>query len=92
MQVEPTKRWWFYFVTPAVTVILTLVIIELGLGIFHPIPFSIEKNMYFEPDSFTGYRLKPNSIGYFQQRIPARVNKNGHRDELVSVEKADGWS
>ena len=75
---------------PMVSAILTLVIIELGFVIFHPIPFSIEKNMYFEPDPFTGYRLKPNSTGYFQQRIPARVNKNGHRDELVSVEKPDG--
>jgi hypothetical protein len=70
--------------------ILTLVIIELGFVIFHPIPFSIEKNMYFEPDPFTGYKLKPNSVGYFQQQIPAQTNKNGHRDELVSVEKTDG--
>jgi hypothetical protein len=48
--------------------------------------------MYFEPDPFTGYRLKPGSTGYFQKQIPAQVNKNGHRNELVSVEKMAGIS
>ena len=90
MQPKHSSRRWFYVVTPMVSAILALVIIELGFLIFHPIPFSIEKNAYFEPDPFTGYRLKPNSIAYFQQRIPARINKYGHRDELVSVEKPDG--
>ena len=46
--------------------------------------------MYFESDPFTGYRLKPNSLGYFQEEIPARANNHGHRDKFVSVEKADG--
>jgi len=83
-------RRWFYFVTPVVSTTLTLLIIEFGFAIIHPIPFSVEKNMYFEPDPFTGYRLKANSIGFFQQRIPARVNKNGHRDEPVSIDKPPG--
>jgi hypothetical protein len=75
-----------------VSVILTVVIIEVGFNIFHPIPFSIENNMYFEADPFTGYRLRPNSIGYFQQAIPARVNENGHRDDAVLTERTEGVS
>ena len=90
MQPKHSPRRWFYFVTPMMSAILSLVILELGFVIFHPIPFSIERNMYFEPDPFTGYRLKPNSVGYFQHQITARTNQSGHRDEFVSVEKADG--
>jgi len=90
IQPKHSPRRWFYFVIPMMSAILTLVIAELAFVIFYPIPFSIEKNMYFEPDPYTGYRLKPNSVGYFQQQIPARTNQSGHRDEFVSVEKADG--
>jgi hypothetical protein len=73
---QKTQRWWFYFVIPVGSAILTVMIIELGFVIFHPIPFSIEKNMYFEADPFTGYRLKPNSMGYFQ---PLRVREADRR-------------
>ena len=90
MQPEHSPRCWFYSVILMLSIILTLVIVELGLVIIHPIPFSIEANMQFEKDPFTGYRLKPGSSSYFQQRIPARVNANRHRDDLVSIEKTDG--
>ena len=40
--------------------------------------------MYFEEDPLLGYRLKPNSIGYFQNGIPARANSNGHRDYEIN--------
>jgi len=90
MKQKKLPRWWFYFVIPVGSTILTIMFIELVFVIFHPIPFSIEKNMYFEADPFTGYKLKPNSMGYFQQLIPAQANKNGHRDELVLIKKTDG--
>ena len=46
--------------------------------------------MYYESDPFTGYRLKPDSTGYFQHQIPARANNHGHRDKSVPVEKTEG--
>ena len=39
--------------TPLVSVLLTIITIELALVTIRPIPFSIEANMYFEPDPFT---------------------------------------
>jgi len=69
---------------------LTLVAIELGLAIFHPTPFSIETNMYFEADPYTGYRLKPGGIGHYQMGIPAIANSHGHRDVEVPLEKPAG--
>ena len=87
----PTRppTWW-YVVVPLLSALLTVALIEAGLAIFHPIPFSIESNMYFEPDPFTGYRLKPNATGYFQRQIPARTNAHGHRGRPVAEEKPEG--
>ena len=83
-------RWWFYILTPIGAAVLTLAVIESCLAIFFPIPFVGEDNAYFEPDPFTGYMPKPNSMGSYSNGIPVRVNSNGHRDEFVSVEKAGG--
>lgn len=71
-------------------VVLTLGMVELGLAIFHPVPFSIETNMYFEADPFTGFRLKPGGVGHFQMGIPAIANSQGLRDVEVSVKKPPG--
>lgn len=75
---------------PVFSAVITLAVVELGLTLFHPIQFSMERNMYFEPDPFTGYKLKPNATGFFQQNISATANLNGHRDEYVPVNKPDG--
>lgn len=69
---------------------LTLGAVELGLAIFHPVPFSIESNMYFEADPSTGYRLQPGGIGHYQMNIPAVANSHGHRDVEVTLEKPPG--
>ena len=70
--------------------ILTIGAVELGLAIFHPVPYSIEANMYFEADPYTGYRLKPGGIGHFQMDIPAVANSHGHRDTEVTLKKPPG--
>ena len=67
--------------------VLTLGAVELGLAIFHPVPYSIESNMYFEADPYTGYRLKPGGIGHYQMGIPAVANSHGHRDVEVTLKK-----
>lgn len=40
----------FQILVPLLTCLLTVGAVELGLRIFHPTPFSIETNMYFEND------------------------------------------
>ena len=70
--------------------VLTLGAVELGLAIFHPVPYSIESNMYFEADPYTGYRLKPGGIGHYQMGIPAVANSHGHRDIEVTLKKPSG--
>lgn len=74
---------------PLFSVILTLVAIEVLLALFRPVPFSIERNMYYEPDPYTGFHLKPYGVGYFQNQIPAIANSQGHRDDEVSLDKPD---
>ncbi|RME42926.1 MAG: SGNH/GDSL hydrolase family protein, partial [Chloroflexi bacterium] len=80
----------FYVLAPLFSILITLLLIEGFLALFHPVPYSIERNMFFEPDPYTGYRLRPNSLGYFQHGIPARVNSQGHRDDEVSLPKPEG--
>ena len=69
--------------------LLTLALLEVGLRLFRPVPFAIEQNMYFEPDPFTGYRLRPGSVGSFGG-IPAVVNDLGMRDDPTTLEKPVG--
>jgi GDSL-like Lipase/Acylhydrolase family len=80
----------FQVVVPLLAGVLTIGMLELGLAIFHPIPFSIETNMYFEADPYTGYRLKPGGTGHFQMGIPAVANSQGLRDVEVSLRKPPG--
>ncbi len=81
---------WFYLAAPTFSVVLTLVVIEVGLAIVHPTPYSIENNMYFDPDPHTGYRLRPSSSGVYHKGIPAVANEHGHRDDPVTIEKPQG--
>jgi hypothetical protein len=83
-------RKLFYVLVPLLACLLTLGAIELGLTIFHPIPFSIESNMYYEADPYTGFELKPGGIGHFQMGIPAVANSHGQRDIEVPLKKPPG--
>jgi hypothetical protein len=80
----------FKVLVPLLAGVLTVAAIELGLALFHPVPFSIETNMYFEPDPYTGWRLKPGGTGYYQMGIPGNANSHGHRDVETSLKKPPG--
>jgi len=64
-------------------------LLELALSVAYPIPFSTEDNMYFEADPYTGYKLKPRSVGYYQRGILAVTNSHGHRDHEMPLKKPD---
>ena len=83
-------RRLFQILVPIMSLGLTLGLLELGLEIFYPIPFSVEENMYFEADPYTGFRLKPGGIGHFQHNIPAVANSHGHRDVETPLKKPLG--
>jgi hypothetical protein len=83
-------RRLFQVLVPLIACGLTLGAVELGLTIFHPVPHSIEENMYFEADPYTGYRLKPGGIGQYHMGIPAVANSHGHRDVEVTLKKPAG--
>jgi lysophospholipase L1-like esterase len=87
---RPNRQRLFQVLVPLATCILTLGAIELALAIFHPVPFSIETNMYFESDPYTGYRLKPGGSGTYQMGIPGVANSHGHRDVEVTLKKPAG--
>src|SRR3977135_495231 len=86
----PRSRKLFQILVLLIECVLTLGAVELGLAIFHPVPFSIESNMYFEADPYTGYRLKPGGVGHYQMDIPAVANSHGHRDVEVTLKKPPG--
>jgi hypothetical protein len=90
--IEHASRMWrlYQILVPLLASMLAVGAIELGLAIFHPVPFSIESNMYFEADPYTGFKLKPGGIGHFQFGIPAVANSHGHRDVEVTLEKPPG--
>jgi GDSL-like Lipase/Acylhydrolase family len=90
LPLSPRRQWLFRILVPLMTCVLTVGAIELGLAIFHPVPFSIETNMYFEDDPYTGYRLKPGGTGVYQLGIPAVANSRGHRDVEFSLKKPSG--
>ena len=80
----------FFVLPPALAIVATLLALEALLALFHPVPFSTERNMYFVADPYTGYRLMPNSHGAWGPGVPADVNANGHRDVPTTVAKPDG--
>lgn len=87
MQRRSRARWWFYVVVPCAVVLLTLAAVELALRLVSPISHGVDRNMFFAPDPLTGYRIQPNSVGYFRDGIIARANSRGHRDDEVSLER-----
>jgi hypothetical protein len=79
----------FVITVPVLTGLLTLLAVEVLLRLFHPVPHSIEANMYYAPDPHTGYRLEPNSVGWFGP-FEAAANRHGHRDDAVALKKPPG--
>jgi hypothetical protein len=77
MEREARYRWWFYLVVPFLVTALTLIAVELALRAVWPIPHGIDRNMYFSPDPYTGYRIKPNSIGSFQKESAHGATSKG---------------
>ena len=84
------SRRSFYIILPIVSCLLGLLLVEALLAVFYPIPYSLEVNMYFESDPYTGYRHKPDTTGMYQADMPARANSQGNRDEPVAIPKPPG--
>jgi hypothetical protein len=85
---QPRKS--LYLLTPLIALAVSLLLVELLLALFYPSPFSMEFNMYFEPDPHTGYRIKPNSIGSYYNDIEANANSQGLRDREFSLAREPG--
>jgi hypothetical protein len=81
------SRKSLYFILPIVSCLLGLLLVELLLAVFYPIPYSLEVNMYFEPDPYTGFRHKPDTLGMYNAATPARANSQGNRDAEVAIPK-----
>jgi lysophospholipase L1-like esterase len=73
----------FYFGVPLAAIVLALLVAELGLRIFHPIPYSLEQNMVFEADPDTGFRLEPGGVATFANGARAAANSQGLRNREV---------
>ena len=84
------SRKSLYFILPIVSCLLGLLLVELLLAVFYPIPYSLEVNMYFEADPYTGYRHKPDTFGMYNADTPARANSQGNRDDEVAIPKPPG--
>ena len=80
----------FYILLPLLSCLIALVLVEIGLALFYPIPYSLEDNMYFMPDPYTGYAHKPLSKGSYPNGIPAIANSQGLRDDEVEIPKPPG--
>ena len=44
------RQLLFKILVPIASCLFALAALELGLALFHPVPFSIATNMYFEAD------------------------------------------
>lgn len=77
-----------FFLLPLISIVVATVFLELIVAFFFPVPVPLEKNFIYENDPFTGYRVKPNSTGYYRGGIPAEANNHGFRDDPVSFKKS----
>jgi len=86
---EPA-RLSLYIITPLLSVLVSLLLAEFALALVYPSPYSMERNMYFEPDPYTGYRIRPDSEGGYYNDISANANSMGLRDREFSMQKEPG--
>jgi hypothetical protein len=80
----------FRVLVPLVSCLLAVLIVELLLALFYPIPFSLEQNMYFQPDPYTGYRHESLRAGKYPNGVAAIANSQGNRDAAVAIPKPAG--
>lgn len=80
-----TRRWpgSFFIAVPLATSVLVLLAIELGLRLFHPVPYAPEHNMVFDADPDTGYRLRPGGSATFGNGARGVANNEGLRNREV---------
>jgi hypothetical protein len=84
------SRKSFYILIPLIACVFAVLLLEFGLALFYPIPFSLEKNMYYETDPHTGFRHKPLGSGHYPNGVEAVANSRGQRDGEVAVPKPEG--
>jgi hypothetical protein len=87
-QIINKNKFYCFFLLPVISTIIAIFFLEFLIAFFYPVPIPLEKNFIYENDPFTGYRMKPNSLGYFRGEIPARANSHGFRDDPVSFKKS----
>jgi lysophospholipase L1-like esterase len=76
---------------PVLAILLTVGAAELSLAWLRPVPFASESNLYFVADPHLGYRLKPDSVGFFEAAgVTGTVNRHGLRDDEFSAAKPAG--
>lgn len=81
----------FFVVVPLFAVLLTLLAAEALLALLWPVPFASESNMYYAADPHLGYRLAPESVGWFPAAgEEGRTNRHGLRDDDFPSEKPPG--
>ncbi len=87
MTTQPWPRS-FFIAVPLAASVLVLLAIELGLRVFHPIPYAPEHNMVFDADPDTGYRLRPGGSATFGNGARGVANNAGLRNREVGPKPA----
>ncbi|MGI9308931.1 MAG: SGNH/GDSL hydrolase family protein, partial [Gammaproteobacteria bacterium] len=80
----------FYFILPVFSILVGALLAELALALFYPIPYSLESNMYYSSDEYTGFAHQPYGSGSYPSGVDAVANSRGHRDDEVEVPKPEG--
>jgi lysophospholipase L1-like esterase len=85
-----SPRKSFFVIVPLLSVLVTVLLVELGLALFHPIPLDIGRDLDYEPDPRTGYRIAPFSQRVLKSGGILRANSRGHVDDEVATRKPPG--
>jgi lysophospholipase L1-like esterase len=70
------------------SVVLALLVAEVGVRVWHPMPFLPETNMIYLADPETGYRLAPDRVGRFGSGSSGRAGSQGLRNREVGPKPA----
>ena len=84
------RRRLFRLLLPLLSAFFAVGLVEVLLILLYPIPYSLERNMYFEADPYTGYRHRPLAVGTYPNHVPAKANSLGFRDAETTLEKPPG--
>lgn len=90
---EAERRWPRSLVVgvPAVSALVALLAVEIGLRLFHPVPYAPEHNMVFDPDPDTGYRLRPGGVAFFGNGARAVASGQGFRNREIGPKRPGGF-